>query len=1251
MAIRIISINCRGLAEQKKRRAIFNYYRDRADIICIQETHSDAKNDNMWSMEWGSNILFSHGQTDSCGVAILIRRNFNVNIRKVIKDDRGRILICEFEKDDVVFVIANIYAPNKDEPEYFLELVQGLEKVSENRIIIGDFNLVMNPDVDRLGSYYNKAKSVKVLETVVSELMLEDIWRVRNEEARQYSWMKRDKRKNRILASRIDFALISRGICQKVSQVMYLPGIRTDHSAFYMVFETSNKTRGPGYWKLNTSHLKDKTYLNTMNTMLDDLLNESQHMHILTKWEWIKHEIRRVSRQFAKERASDIRLIISQLSEKIVEMEANIQGNLSEKGIKILFDTKEELNAIMDERAKSLIFKSKVNWRQFGEVNSSFFYNMEKERYNAKATWTIFNDKDQLITDSEQILQYQKAFYQKLYTAEPDINFDVENTTGVLISEDLQAATDRDLTNEEIATAVYSLKNLKTPSQDGIPIDFYKVFWNKIGSTVCDLVKFCFDEQKHLHRSALVGVINLIPKAGRDSRKIKNLRPITLLESDYKIFEKIIANRIQPVLEKIIHRNQRGFMKNRRISTNIRLIFDLLCHASENEIEAFLLSVDFSKCFDKIEYSAIFGALRFFGFGPRIVQWTKVLYTDFQAVVQNNGYRSRKFNISRSVHQGGPCSSFFFLLCAEVLALELRNNPNIKGIPVKEFTNLLGQYADDMDLYLLYNQHSLDNVLSTFEYIKANTGFDINYEKTTMYRMGSLYGSNSQLYTQKQITWTNNSIKVLGITVSYDEKQVMMNYEAAILKVEGILKRWSKRNLSLIGRINIVNTLVGSQFVYQMMVLPAMSKPMTKRLRNNITTFLWNGRKPKISTKILELPKEEGGLKLVNLQTKDVALKISWIKVLTDEKELSELAYSFLSSILGADIWKCNISSGDVEMVSTNCSNQFWKEVWIAWSLYNYESKPDNVHMQFIWYNSVLRINGTPFIYVKAYQAGLKTLNQLYPNGRLISVVDAMRKYKLSLMELNSVISCIPLDWRKELRVNACKSDNDYLYKYDKFLQFTKPVAKVYNQLISVPNKLKDKHEKWQKELCVTISFEEFISKFKNVYSVTNIPKLRSFQYRLLQRSIITNIQLKNWKIKSSELCTQCGRVPETITHMLVMCECVQDFWIQVEELIYRFNSAPINFNIQNVLWNKLVEKPSNIANFVCLMAKQYIYRQRCFTKIIHFKQFESEVYLMRNMEKYIAVSRNNLSKHHAKWGKSDGHVDSESEGFDQEYI
>ena len=131
-----------------------------------------------------------------------------------------------------------------------------------------------------------------------------------------------------------------------------------------------------------------------------------------------------------------------------------------------------------------------------------------------------------------------------------------------------------------------------------------------------------------------------------------------------KFWKKCWPNRIKEVIGSLVDFDHRGFMENRRISANIRMIIDTMNHANEEDLDSLLVLIDFEKCFDKIEFQAIFGALEYFGFGDNFVSMVKTMYTDFSACIQNFGNFSEYFSVTRSVHQGGPNSSFsIFTMC------------------------------------------------------------------------------------------------------------------------------------------------------------------------------------------------------------------------------------------------------------------------------------------------------------------------------------------------------------------------------------------------------------------------------------------------------------------------------------------------------------------------------------------------------------------------------------------------------------
>ena len=140
-------------------------------------------------------------------------------------------------------------------------------------------------------------------------------------------------------------------------------------------------------------------------------------------------------------------------------------------------------------------------------------------------------------------------------------------------------------------------------------------------------------------------IITLLPKSGKDTTNLDNWRPISLLNVDYKIATKSIANRIKPVLTSIISPAQTGFIKGRYIGENIRLLFEALDNIENENSPAILFFSDFEKAFDSLNQSYIFNCLEHFNFGQSLKSWVKLFYADAQSCVINNGYLSDFFPI------------------------------------------------------------------------------------------------------------------------------------------------------------------------------------------------------------------------------------------------------------------------------------------------------------------------------------------------------------------------------------------------------------------------------------------------------------------------------------------------------------------------------------------------------------------------------------------------------------------------------
>ena len=166
-------------------------------------------------------------------------------------------------------------------------------------------------------------------------------------------------------------------------------------------------------------------------------------------------------------------------------------------------------------------------------------------------------------------------------------------------------------------------------------IEFYRFFWSCIGRYVVDSFNYVFREGSLLISQKL-GIISLIPKQNKSLEHLKNWRPISWLNTDYKIVTKTIAVRLEKVLPSIIHPCQTGYIKGRYIGECIRLISDTMSFTKQRIIPGAAVFLDFEKVFDLIEWNYLQKCWKVFNFGPQFRCLVSVFYNNISSCTLNN---------------------------------------------------------------------------------------------------------------------------------------------------------------------------------------------------------------------------------------------------------------------------------------------------------------------------------------------------------------------------------------------------------------------------------------------------------------------------------------------------------------------------------------------------------------------------------------------------------------------------------------
>ena len=1031
-------MNCRGLADRQKRRDVLDHLRSkRPSIVFLQDIHLDSEKARTLLMEWGLEGKIAPGSSNSRGTALLFNSNFAYRIDNTYTHQGGNYVIVDLTIQDQNITLCSVYGPNKDDPDFYRQMFQTIEQMGNDSIILGgDWNLVIDPELDYCNyKQINNRRARTILLEKIQEFDLVDVWRKQNESNRVYTWQTNDFRKQ----SRLDFFLVSENLVSLVQKTDIESGYRTDHSLVSLEIDTKIDKRGKGLWKFNVSLLQNEDYSQLVKNSLQECkelyaalpydrkrLHEIPHdqLHLTISWKLfldttlmiIRGKTIRYAKKFKKEnneKENRLSEEINQLQKEIME-DVNVPNKTKTKKLQ---QRQQDLVDLRKRKIDGMMIRSRNRWYEKGEKNSSYFFHLEKRNFTEKKINRLIQSDGKETCNLNKIMDELYKFYNSLYNGVPCQNshwchtFDKNNIN--VIGDSERESLEGKIHYEELVRAVKSMKNNKTPGLDGYPIEFFKFFWKDFGTIILQAVNESYDDGE-FSTVQREGVITCIPKTDKDRKYLKNWRPITLLNTLYKIASTCIANRLKTVMDSIISTEQKGFMKGRYIGENIRLVYDLLHYASKKRIPGLLMLVDFEKAFDTISRNFIFDCLYLFGFGQSLIRWIKTLYKYSSARVLQNGYLTKSIPISRGCRQGDPIASFLFLIGAEILHALCHQNDKIRGIRLNEKEHKIAQYADDTEFFLDGTEESLKATIETLKYFESISGLKVNMEKTRLIWFGSMCNSNKQICSNFDLDWNQGSFKVLGITFSTNLFEIpKLNYEGIVGKIKNVLKAWKGRKLTLIGKIKVIKTLALSKLTYFLMNIPRPPDNVIHEINKICFQFLWDDKPSKIKKDVVIKDCREGGLGMTDIQSFDKALKLTWMRrLLYDTYTRDYVSFSKVKCVI---ILKTG-GSIDPNLIST--LNPFWKEVLNHWNeLLMKIEEPDSVEhilTEPLWNNSFLK---EKYLFdLVWYNAGLRSVRDIIKrNGQPKLFSEIMSEYQVpnNFLFYNKIVNNIPRRWRQ----------------------------------------------------------------------------------------------------------------------------------------------------------------------------------------------------------------------------------------------
>ena len=438
------------------------------------------------------------------------------------------------------------------------------------------------------------------------------------------------------------------------------------------------------------------------------------------------------------------------------------------------------------------------------------------------------------------------------------------------------------ITAEELRSTLQSCRD-SAPGPDGIPYSIIGLLWPVFGAILTNAWNYSLTTSK-LPTSHKQSYLRLIPKAGKDLRRLTNWRPITLSNCDHKLITKTYSKRLCEKLADKIDERQTAYLKGRLINDNIRSMISTINITQEEVTDGLLVALDAKKAFDSVSHQYIERCLESFGC-KSFVPIFKILYSELRTDIIINGKVVRGFLVKRAGKQGDALSCIIFIMCMEPLLRNIELNPLIAPITSRILDRTLPKtyaYADDINATIQESQISLQSLFLEYERLSRKSGLELNADKTEIMRLG---GHNERTL---RVTYLNKTfvietipkIKINGILFQRDTKAMEQeNVDAACARIDQQFNRWAKRSLTTLGKVLIVKTFGISQIIYIMQSL-VISPVSFKKLNALLYKFIWNrhyraAKAPeRIERAIVNKPLKLGGLGMLDIEALDASLKL-----------------------------------------------------------------------------------------------------------------------------------------------------------------------------------------------------------------------------------------------------------------------------------------------------------------------------------------------------------------------------------------
>ena len=794
------------------------------------------------------------------GTAFLIRNTlFGTNITRI---PSGRAISMSLGE---IYVV-NIYAPSgtskRLERETFFnnDLPYLLHMATGDILLGGDFNCVLEGrDSTGRGSYSRS------LNTLIHGYSMSDAWNSRTDTTAYTHYTAHG-------AARLDRFYLTAGLLRRKTGMATVAAAFTDHLAVVLRISMSAPLlrRGRGTWKLHSDILTSTPAMEVIQHHWPQWKN-LQHLYPNINLWWSRHCKKRIRQSFQRieaERRRDNRILENFYYECIYDLVRTADTNPS--AIPAIHHLNAKIVRLHAKRLQSSMLDITPADNVPGETPTLYQILRIHKRRTARLIRSVRDETGTIQTSATGIATAFTSFFRHKYRRiDPDEEC-VEALAQLIRAElphDMVNTYASPITPEEVHQAITTGGKNRAPGRDGLSIEFYKSAWSFIGDDLCSIINSMFFERATTTQQKL-GTIVCLPKSGPMVTPADR-RPITLLNTDYKILARVIARRLRPLLALHLKTTQFCGVPGNTIFEAVATVRDVIAHAEHEKLPVCILTLDFQQAFDNLSHEYLFTILRNYGLSTHFVTLLQALYSEATSTVQINGHLHGPFPIQCGVRQGCPLSMALYTLALHPLLADLeRRLPGVRLGRGSRPVSVVA-YADDVTVFLtsVSDISAVEDAIRRFE--KAS-GARLNPRKSRALAIGRWSAPDNPLGIAYHPT-----AKILGFQFwSTVRQSVNATWSQLTGQVRSLARESYPRDLCLAHRITYVHAYLLARIWYVAQVLPA-PRTCTQQLTTAITYFIWKGATFRVPISKLQSCKTRGGWGLLDIHAKCRALLLS----------------------------------------------------------------------------------------------------------------------------------------------------------------------------------------------------------------------------------------------------------------------------------------------------------------------------------------------------------------------------------------